>query len=81
MSQPTKPAFLDLKIDTCAPSLVVQIVVGNFVGPEDVADPSQTTNVECRKMILIFFIFCHSFTGLLVAKRLVRWTLHGVFRF
>jgi len=46
MSQPTRPAFLDLKIGTCAPSLLVQIVVGNFVGPDDVAEPSQTPLVK-----------------------------------
>lgn len=32
--------FLDLEIDTYAASLLVQVVVGNFVGPEDVADRS-----------------------------------------
>ena len=28
------------------PSLLVQVIVGNFVGPEDVADPSQTAVVK-----------------------------------
>ena len=46
MSQPPKAAFLDLKMDTCAPSLLVQIVVGNFVGPGDVKDPLQTVVVK-----------------------------------
>jgi len=46
MSQPSKPAFLDFKIDTCAPSLLAQVIVGNFVGPEDVADHSQTAIVK-----------------------------------
>ena len=39
---PSHPAFLDFKIYFCAPSLLVQVIVGNFVGPEEVADPSQT---------------------------------------
>ena len=46
MPQPTKLASLDLKIDTYVPSLLVQIAVGNFVGPEDVKDPSQTVVVK-----------------------------------
>ena len=45
MSQPSKPAFLDFKIHTSS-SLLVQVIVGNFVGPEDVADPSQTVVVK-----------------------------------
>jgi len=40
MPQPPKLALLDLEIGTCAPSLLVQIVVGNFVEP-DVADRKQ----------------------------------------
>ena len=46
MTQPSKPTFLDFKIDTCAPSPLVQVVVGNFVGPEDVADPTQAAVVK-----------------------------------
>ena len=46
MSQPSKQAFLDFKIPTCAPSLLVQVIVGNFVGPGDVADLSQTVVVK-----------------------------------
>ena len=52
MSQPSKPAFLDFKIHTCAPSLLVKVIVGNFVGPEDVADPSQTAVVKNMLMLV-----------------------------
>ena len=55
MSQPSKPAFLDFKIDTCAPSLLIQVVVGNFVGPEDVADPSQTAVVKGIDFVYVPF--------------------------
>jgi len=55
MSQPSKPAFLDFKIDTCAPSLLVQVIVGNFVGPEDVVDPSQTAIVTGIDFVYVPF--------------------------
>ena len=53
MSQPSKPAFLDFKIYTCAPSLLVQVIVGNFAGPEDVADPSQTAIVKSIDFVYV----------------------------
>ena len=55
MPQPTKLASLDLKIDTYVPSLLVQIAVGNFVGPEDVADPLQTPIVKSIDFVYVPF--------------------------
>ena len=46
MSQPSEPAFLNFTVDTCASILLVKVVVGNFVGPEDVGDLSQTAVVK-----------------------------------
>ena len=42
MSQPSEPAYVNFEVDTGASSLLVKVVVGNFVGPEDVGDISQT---------------------------------------
>ena len=53
MSQSSKPAFLDFKINTCASSLLVQVIVGKFVGPEDVADPSQTAIVKSIDFVYV----------------------------
>ena len=53
MSQPSKPTFLDFKIYTCAPSLLVKVIVGNFLGSEDVADPSQTAIVKSIDFVYV----------------------------
>lgn len=55
MPRPSKPEFLDSKIDTCAPSLLIQVVVGNFVGLEDVADLSQTAVVKSIDFVYVPF--------------------------
>ena len=64
MSQPSKPSFLDFKIDTCAPSLLIQVVVGNFVGPEDVADPLQTAVVKGIDFVYVPFDNSPEFTAI-----------------
>jgi len=53
MSQPSQLAFFDFEIYTCAPSPLVQVVVGNFVGPEDVADPLQTAIVKSIDFVYV----------------------------
>ena len=46
MPHPSEPAFLYFLLHTCTPGLLIQVVVRNFVGPEDVADPSQAAVVK-----------------------------------
>lgn len=42
----SEPAFLYFLVHACTPGLLIQVVVGNFVWPVDVADPSQTAVVK-----------------------------------
>ena len=46
MSLPSKLAFLNFKVDICASSLLVKVVVRKFVGSENVADLSETAIVK-----------------------------------
>ena len=41
-----KVVFFNFKFDTCASSLLVQVIVGNFAGLEDIADLLQTAIVK-----------------------------------
>ena len=55
MSQPSELAFLNFEVDTGASSLLVKVIVGNFVGPEDVADLSQTAIVKGTDFVYVSF--------------------------
>ena len=48
-------ALLNFKVYTCASSLLVKFVVGNFVGPEDVADLLQTAIVKDIDIVYVPF--------------------------
>ena len=55
MSQPSEPVFLNFEVDTGASSLLEKVVVGNFVGPEDVIDLSQTAIVKGTDFVYVPF--------------------------
>ena len=55
MSQPSEPAFLNFEVDTGASSLLEEVVVGTFVGPEDIADLSQTAIVKGTDFVYVPF--------------------------
>ena len=55
MSQPSELAFLNFEVDTGASSLLVKVVVANFVEPEDVADLSETAIVKRTDFVYVPF--------------------------